>query len=313
MKKLNKIAYLWMFFSILISCQTKEEKTVTNENLKVADNKLFYGKWLPINKKNDKYYYCTDVDKFIEIGKNKIFDHNPMEDSNFSIDHIKNIGNQTYLYLDKQEASYYILNWIDKERDIISCKLNDYDANLFMLENKIKSIENKSCQPKSKSCEFSDVATRYKFTLEVGEYTNEKEQKYPISAWIIITDKKNKKQQEIHFEPNSWSVYSDLPCKDFVIKDFDFDGLKDFAIVWDNGGSSGKLYEYYFQDKNGEFSPAESFPLQHGMLGEDINVTNKTITTQTTVGCCHINLNKYKLNSKGMWETFSEQHELKRN
>ncbi|WP_353150184.1 hypothetical protein [Chryseobacterium sp.] len=121
--------------------------------------------------------------------------------------------------------------------------------------------------------------------VEAGEYTNEKEQKYPISAWIIITDKKNKKSQEIHFEPNSWTTYSDLPCNSFFVKDFNFDGLEDFTIVWDQGGNAGKLYEYYFQDKNGIFSTIDSFPLQHGMLAEDIDVTNKTIITQSIAGC----------------------------
>ncbi len=236
-----------------------------------------------------------------------------MENSNFTIDHIKNKGNQTYLYIDKKESSYYILNWIDKEKGIISCKLNDYDTNLFIAEKKIKTIENKSCQPKNKFCTFNATNRRYKFTLEAGEYADDKKQKYPISAWIIITDKKNTKPQEIHFEPNSWATYSDLPCENFIIKDFNFDGLEDFAIVWDDGGNGGELYEYYFQDKNGIFSPTDSFPLQHGILAEDIDVANKVITTQSIVGCCHYNLNIYKLKSNGSWETSSKQQNINNN
>ncbi|MDR3025164.1 XAC2610-related protein [Chryseobacterium sp.] len=313
MKKLNKVSFLWLFLSILISCQTKDENKITDKNnQKEANIDSYYGKWLLINKENSKYYYCTDADRFITISKNKIYDHTPMEDSDFNIDHIKNKGNQTYLYIDKQESSYYILSWIDEAKGIISCKLNEYDTNLFIVEKKIKTIENKSCQPKNKSCVFNDVSGRYKFSFEAGEYRNDKEQKYPISAWIIITDKKNKKPQEIHFEPNSWANYSDLPCEKFIIKDFNFDGLEDFAVVWDNGGSSGELYEYYLQDKNGIFLPRDSFPLQHGMLAEDINTVNKTLTTQSIIGCCHYNLNTYKLNSTGNWETSSEQGELKK-
>lgn len=304
MNNLNRITFLLTLLSILISCQ----KNADNNQIKMEEN-MYLGKWLAINKEGS-YYYCTDSDKSIEISKNKIYDHTPVEDSNFSIDHVKSIKNQTYLYLDNQESSYYILKWVDKEKGIISIKLNNYDANLFIIDNKIKSIENKSCQPKSKLCEFKDAHNNYKFQLEPGEYTNEKEQKYPISAWILITNNKNKNSQEIYFEPNSWAMYPNLPCSDFIINDFNFDGLVDFAIVWDNGGNSGKLYEYYFQDKDGKFSPDDAFPLQHGMLAEDINTSKKTITTKSIVGCCNYNINQYTLKNDGKWETSSVQKKM---
>lgn len=170
---------------------------------------------------------------------------------------------------------------------------------------------NKTCQPNTKSCEFKNLSNKYKFILEAEEYKNEKEQKYPTSAWIIVTNKKNGKSQEIHYEPNSWTSYQDLPCTNFFVKDFNFDGLEDFAIVWDQGGAE-KLYEYYLQDKNGNFSALASFPLQHGILAENIDLANKTITTQSIIGCCHVNINKYKLNSNTTWESSSEQQELKK-
>lgn len=312
MEKLNRLTYLYLFISILISCQKKNESNVINPNiLREPNYSSYYGKWLFINKEGNKYYYCIDADKFIEIRKNKIYDHTAMEDSNFNIDHNKNKGNQTYLYTDKQESSYYILNWIDKEKGIISCKLNEYSTSLFINEKKITTIENRYCQPKNKSCIFNSTDGRYIYTLEAGEYKNDKEQEYPISAWIIIKDKKNKKPQEIYFEPNSWSTYSNLPCKDFIIKDFNFDGLEDFAIVWDEGGSNGKLFEYYFQNRNGIFFPIKTFPLQHGMLAEDINLKNKTITTKSVVGCCDYNINIYKLKSNETWEISSKQNKIK--
>lgn len=313
MGKIKQTSFLWIVFTILFSCKVKSEsKEIDNKNQKEENHNLFEGKWLPIEKNNNDYYYCTDSDKFIEINKNKIYDYTPVENSNFDIDHIKNIGNKTYLYLDKNEASYYTLSWIDKGKGIISCKLNDYDSNLFIAETKIKTIENKSCESKGQSCALSDSSNKYQFTLEGREYTNEKDQTYPISAWIIIKNQKTKKEQEIYFEPNSWATYSNLPCKDFIIKDFNFDNLEDFAIVWDEGGNAGKLYEYYFQDKNGNFSILDTFPLQHGILAEDINIENKTVTTKSIVGCCHYNLNKYKLNVDGNWLISSEQIEIKK-
>ncbi|MDR4951331.1 hypothetical protein REB14_03905 [Chryseobacterium sp. ES2] len=170
---------------------------------------------------------------------------------------------------------------------------------------------NKTDLSTAKSCEFKNLSNKYKFILEAEEYKNEKEQKYPTSAWIIVTNKKNGKSQEIHYEPNSWTSYQDLPCTNFFVKDFNFDDLEDFAIVWDQGGVE-KLYEYYLQDKNGNFSAVETFPLQHGILAENIDVANKTITTQSIIGCCHININKYKLNSNTTWDISSEQQELKK-
>lgn len=307
MKKLSKISYLWFFISILISCQTKEKN-----NMKEIDSNSYYGKWLFINKENNKYYYCKDSDKFIEISKNKIYEHTPMEDSNFNIDHVKIKGNLTYLYIDKKETSYYILNWINEEKGIISCKLNDYNINLYIAEKKVKTIENKICHPKNKSCTFNENTGRYKFIIEAEEYKNNKEQKYPISAWIIVTDKKSKKTQEIHFEPNSWTTLSELPCEKFIIKDYNFDGLEDFAVIWDDGGNGGELYEYYFQDKNGKFSSKDPFPLQHGMLADDIDAASRTITTRSVVGCCNYNLNTYKFTSNGEWKTFSKQEAIQK-
>lgn len=54
----------------------------------------------------------------------------------------------------------------------------------------------------------------------------------------------------------------------------------------------------------------DSFPLQHGMLAEDINLANKTITIQSIIGCCLTNTNMYRLTDQGNWETSSEQREI---
>ena len=212
MGKIKQTSFLWIVFTILFSCKVKSEsKEIDNKNQKEENHNLLEGKWLAIKKNNNDYYYCTDSDKFIEINKNKIYDYTPVENSNFDIDHIKNIGNKTYLYLDKNEASYYTLSWIDKGKGIISCKLNDYDSNLFIAETKIKTIENKSCESKGQSCALSDSSNKYQFTLEGREYTNEKDQTYPISAWIIIKNQKTKKEQEKPNTNGKWRNPIDYP------------------------------------------------------------------------------------------------------
>jgi hypothetical protein len=53
----------------------------------------------------------------------------------------------------------------------------------------------------------------------------------------------------------------------------------------------------------------DTFPLQHGMLTEDINITNKTIT-QSIIGCCKVNNNVYLLTNNGNWKTSSQQREI---
>lgn len=314
MKQLIKVSFAWLFISILISCQKKQMINVQDQiDINKFPSYLYNGKWLSINEeKNNEYYYCTDTEKFIQIDNNKIYYHTPMEGSHFTIDHIKNEVKQTYLFLDKKESSFYILSWLHKEKGIISCQLNNYEPDLFIAEKEVKTIKNKSCQSKNKSCIFNDPSGKYMFILEAGEFINEKEKQYPVSAWIIIKDRKGKTLQEIHFEPNSWATMIDLPCKKFVIRDFNFDGLIDFALLWDTGGNAGELYEYYFQDKNRIFTPAETFPLQHGMLAENINIPAKTISVQNSIACCHYNLTIYKLKSNESWEVSSEQRQLKK-
>lgn len=310
---LIKLAYVGLLASILSSCQSKKEEkqiNINNYSENISGN-LYLGKWVSINKDNNKYYYCTDNDRFFEINKNKIYDHTPMEDSNFTIDHTETIGNKTYLYFDKQKSNYYILNWIDKNNGIISFQFNNYEPSLFISEKNIKNIDNKTCESNDKTCEFNNISNNYKYVVEAAEFTNEKENKYPTSAWITITNKKNNKIQDIHYEPNSWAIYRDLPCNDFIIKDYNFDGLEDFAFVWDSGGNGGKLYEYYLQDINGNFSLNDTFPLQHSVLPIEIDNKNKIITTSNPVGCCNINIKTYKLNNYGNWETTSFQKKLK--
>jgi len=313
--RLRRLRYLSLLLFTTFCCQSKEEKEANiTFSSEAATNKSYFGKWFLVNKYSDSYYYCTDSDRLFELGKNKIFDHTPVEDSHFNIDHVKTRDERTYFYIDQQETSYYILKWIDKSKGIISYQFNNYDPILFVSEKDRKRIDSKTCNTKIKSCQFNDLSNNYKFSVEESEYQDEKAQKYPTAAWIIITNKKKSKiAQEIRFEPNSWAIYSELPCDGFIVKDFNFDGLEDFAIVWDDGGNAGRLYEYYFQDKEGNFSTSTSFPLQHGVLADDVDNVKKTITTASPVGCCSINVNTYILRSNGTWEGSTRQEKLKNN
>ncbi|SHM54696.1 XAC2610-related protein [Chryseobacterium polytrichastri] len=307
--KLKTVVYSILSITTINSCQSKEN----NEKVKLVESHEtpFLGKWQSIRKNDKKYYLCTDDDNFLTVNKNNISNHTPMEDSKFHIHHTKKIGERIYLYFDKEESNHYIFSWVDKVKGIASWKLNNYDANLFINEKQIKAVENKKCESNEMSCKLNDLSTKFNFKIEASDYSDEKNKKYPITAWIIIINKnKDSKPQEIHFEPNSWSTYSNLPCDNFIVKDYNFDGLEDFAFVWDSGSSAGKLYEYYFQDKNEKFNLADSFPLQHGLLAKELSIEEKTIKISNSVGCCSLNISTFKLKSDGIWETFTEQKKI---
>ncbi|ROI03571.1 MULTISPECIES: hypothetical protein [unclassified Chryseobacterium] len=95
----TEFAYIVLLISIINSCQSKEGKPTDNSKHSEDIVNSYAGKWFPINKEGNKYYYCTDTDRFFEINKNKIYEHTPMEDSNFNIEHTKSKGNQTFFTL----------------------------------------------------------------------------------------------------------------------------------------------------------------------------------------------------------------------
>jgi len=297
---------------VLISCNPKNNKKTIAKKIGTHENASYIGEWFYVNKINEDYIYCKDISRSIIIDTNSIKDHSPMEDSDFKIDHIKKIGNFTYLYIDKKEISYYKFEWVIKQKGIAKWIFGNYEGDYFINKKFLNQIKQQNCEKEESSCELNNISSKLNFKIEASEYEDEENKRNPTAAWIIISKKDNSsKAQEIRFEPNSWVTVSNIPCNYLKIKDYNFDGLEDFSFIWDVGGNAGPLFQYFFQNKNGEFVEDEKFPLQQGLLPEDINARNKTLTTINSIGCCKINTVIYKLLETGEWDVISKIEELK--
>lgn len=89
----------------------------------------------------------------------------------------------------------------------------------------------------------------------------------------------------------------------FIVADFNFDTLEDFAIVTDTGGNGGPLYRFYTQDKSGHFvldsfltNDMKFFPLE-------IDIYHKTLTTLVHANAYQQSETIYKLDIvTGKWK-----------
>lgn len=160
---------------------------------------------------------------------------------------------------------------------ICSCEMSE--------ENHVVSRENQQNQTTSEekktnfqsiegistNCYFDQLSNKFNFRLIVN-YVSED------SAIIIVTTS-NKRTDDIVDSIMIQSEYLMLPpmygdCKDvrsystgfnknkevvdncpgdFIVADFNFDGLEDFAVAVDNGGNGGYIYSFYNQNKMGRF------------------------------------------------------------
>lgn len=154
----------------------------------------------------------------------------------------------------------------------------------------------------------------------------------PVQLKINIF-KNNKGFQEIIYTPGTWPAVEDSLSlnrinyflsgekikegienyHDFIIADFNFDQLEDFAILYDSGGNGGPVYSYYFQDKNdGTFKMDKEFPLNEGAFPKIIDSNNKTLTTIAPLGCCKINTTIFQL-KENKWNILSsKEQDMKR-
>ncbi|MBV6878682.1 hypothetical protein NG800_002220 [Epilithonimonas ginsengisoli] len=150
----------------------------------------------------------------------------------------------------------------------------------------------------------------------------------PIEIKIEIT-RNNKISQTITYKPNFWQVaeepfevsqisyfQNNTPIKegvenfhDFIIGDYNFDGLEDFAILYDSGGNGGPSYAYYFQNNNEEFYLDQDFLLNQGSFPKKIDHINHTLTTIVPVGCCKTSTTIFQLDKNNGWNVISEKEE----
>lgn len=331
MKK-SLILFLTISIYTFTSCNSQNKEN--SKNNKSKNIKQYIGTWLFLEQKNDKeYVYCTDILKSIRVSETSILNHTPMEDSEFKIDHFIQKNSFIYFYLDNKETSYYKFEWINKEKGIAKWILNNYEGDIYVNELYISNFKKEKCEqedkPKGFQCEIADLSKIFDFKIFGTEFENEEDSTNPLVAEINIIKKSNPiKVQEIRFEPNSWIMFKDIPCDaisyfnnegslkedidnhhNFIIADYNFDGLEDFAYIWDIGGNGGALYSFYFQNKEGMFIEAKDFPLQNGAFPSEINIIKKTLTTTNPVGCCKINKTIYQLENNSKWKLISSKQE----
>ena len=69
-----------------------------------------------------------------------------------------------------------------------------------------------------------------------------------------------------------------------VVADFNFDGLHDLAIMRDEGGYSGSIYNYYIQTEKGQFELNKTLSEELEFLPTDLNAKENRIYCSYPVG-----------------------------
>lgn len=92
---------------------------------------------------------------------------------------------------------------------------------------------------------------------------------------------------------------------DFIVADFNFDGLEDFAAKNDSGGNAGPLYNYYIQQANGQFSPDQFLTQEMQFFPDDISPRRRTLTTRVHAGADGLGETVFHLNKAGKWAQVS--------
>lgn len=83
--------------------------------------------------------------------------------------------------------------------------------------------------------------------------------------------------QNINFIPESWVYFTSLQCNVISSADYNFDGLDDFAIMFDVGGIS-PVFSFFIQGLDEKFTMDQNFKFQNGPLPEKVDSKNKTLT-----------------------------------
>ena len=104
---MKKIVSLLLIF-VLLSCSSKEASTD------------YHGAWLRVKKVNAEYVLvdCGYDGESIIATAQTIMHKGVMEDVDTKIDHTKQEGDATILFIDKEEKSYYKFTWANKDKGI---------------------------------------------------------------------------------------------------------------------------------------------------------------------------------------------------
>jgi len=84
----------------------------------------------------------------------------------------------------------------------------------------------------------------------------------------------------------------------FIIADFNFDYLDDFALMSFESGNGGPIYEYYIQCESKNFKKDSFLTTEMQYFPEKIDYKNKLLITRVRANVNGVNVNYYKYNSE---------------
>jgi hypothetical protein len=84
----------------------------------------------------------------------------------------------------------------------------------------------------------------------------------------------------------------------FIVADFNFDGLEDFAVKSDPGGNGGPLYTYFMQNDDRKFYKSSYLSNVVQFFPTEINPKKKTLTTFLHANAYQKNRRIFKYNQK---------------
>ena len=178
----------------------------------------------------------------------------------------------------------------------------------FLLLSTSCNAQSRSSDSGQKLCTFDKLISEITLEIYKSKKSNGKKSSYQIS----LKKKSGKLLQVIDFEPYSWPGnckalnYGNEESIDLhndniiVVSDFNFDGLKDLALMFDNTINTGTVYSYFLQREIGGFYENSDFPLS--LLPIEINRQERTLTQKNIIGCCKIKTTVFHLNQNDRWE-----------
>ena len=93
---------------------------------------------------------------------------------------------------------------------------------------------------------------------------------------------------------------------DFIVADFNFDGLDDFAVAVDNGGNGGYIYAFYIQNNSGRFLNDKYLTEEMLRFPVSFDKTNRTLMTSVHANVNQNNETVYQF-SGGKWKRISSK------
>ncbi len=181
----------------------------------------------------------------------------------------------------------------------------------------------------SQTCTHVGLSKKYNFKTHILRFARHPELDSFTIAVIIIDKQSGEEVQKIAFSStylfssvytecgdvrsyitgvNANKVEVDNDFGDVIIADLNFDGKEDLVLKKDSGGNSGPVYNFYIQNKVGQFflddyltNKVEFFPVH-------INKVRKTLVTHTHANVGEFGEHTYKLDAKtNMWKQINHR------